>query len=276
MKKIQRNRIFEKLGELSPYYPLNMNQLITVFTSNFSIGESLLTLDEKCSPEGSDSLLDIAQELGLKQIVVVDHSMIGFKKAHTAFSKLGIQLIFGVKFSAANNRFDESCLRETSHHRVIIFAKNDAGCKELVKLYSEAHTKSDGFLDYSLLKERWSDNLDLVFPFYNSFIHKNNFYGKQCLPEYSFTRPTFFVGDHGLPYDSILRRKTLDYATNHNLNVQDAHFIYYKNRKDIDAFVTYSILTNRKAGKPQTLDRPELEGMGSSDFSVEAFLKKCL
>lgn len=248
--------------------------ILPIFSSNFSIGESLLTIDEKSSPEGSNSLLDIAQELKLKQIVMVDSTMIGFKKLHEAFRKLNIQLIFGVKFSAANNRFDEPSLRETSHHRVIVFAKNDAGCKELVKLYSEAHAKSDGFLDYSLLKERWSDNLDLVFPFYNSFIHKNNFYGKQCLPEYSFTRPTFFVGDHGLPYDSILRQKTLDYAANHSLNVQDAHFIYYKNRKDIDAFVTYSILTNRKAGKPQTLDRPELEGMGSNDFCLEAFLEK--
>ena len=248
--------------------------ILPIFSSNFSIGNSLLTLDEKSSPEGSDSLLDIAQELYLKQIVVVDHTMIGFKKCHEAFKKLNIQLIFGVKFSAANNRFDEPSLRETSHHRVIVFAKNDAGCKELVKLYSEAHTKSDGFLDYSLLKERWSDNLDLVFPFYNSFIHKNNFYGKQCLPEYSFTRPTFFVFVHGLPYDDILRTKTLDYAANHGLNVQEAHFIYYKNRKDIDAFVTYSILTDRKAGKPQTLDRPELEGMGSAEFSVESYLEK--
>lgn len=251
-----------------------MNQLISVFTSNFSIGESLLTLDEKSSPEGSDSLLDIAQELSLKQIIVVDHTMIGFKKCHEAFKKLGIQLIFGVKFSAANNRFDEPSLRESSHHRVIVFAKNDAGCKELVKLYSEAHTKSDGFLDYSLLKEKWSGNLDLVFPFYNSFIHKNNFYGKQCLPEYSFTRPTFFVGDHGLPYDDVLRTKTLQYAANHGLNVQEAHFIYYKNKKDIDAFVTYSILTNRKVGKPQTLDRPELEGMGSNEFSLESYIEK--
>lgn len=248
--------------------------ILPVFSTSFSIGDSILTLDEKPSQDGADSLLDIVKELGLKQVVVVDSTMIGFKKSHEIFKKLGVQLIFGVKFSAANNRFDEPSLRETSHHRVIVFAKNDAGCKELVKLYSEAHTKSDGFLDYSLLKEIWSENLDLVFPFYNSFIHKNNFYGKQCLPEYSFTRPTFLVGDHGLPYDDILRTKTLDYATNHGLNVQEAHFIYYKNRKNIDSFVTYSILTNRKAGKPQTLDRPELEGMGSAEFSVESYLEK--
>lgn len=248
--------------------------ILPIFTTNFSIGDSVLTIDEKSSPEGSSSLLDIAQELGLKRIVVVDSTMIGFKKLHESFKKLNIQLIFGVKFSAANNRFDEPTLRETSHHRVIVFAKNDAGCKELVKLYSEAHTKSDGFLDYSLLKERWSGNLDLVFPFYNSFIHKNNFYGKQCLPEYSFTQPTFLFGDHGLPFDSILRQKTLDYAANHGLNTQEAHFIYYKNRSDMPSFVTYSILTHRKTGRPQTLDRPELEGMGSNDFCVESYLEK--
>lgn len=248
--------------------------ILPVFTTNFSIGSSLLTLDEKSSPDGADSLLDIVKELNLKQCVIVDSTMIGFKKCHETFKKLGIQLIFGVKFSAANNRSDEPSLRETSHHRVIVFAKNDAGCKELVKLYSEAHTKSDGFLDYSLLKEKWSDNLDLVFPFYNSFIHKNNFYGKQCLPEYSFTRPTFLVGDHGLPYDDVLRTKTLDYATNHSLNVQEAHFIYYKNKKDIDAMLVYSILTNRIQGKPQTLASPNLEGFGSNEFSLENYIEK--
>lgn len=250
--------------------------ILPVFSTNYSIGASLITLEDpaKTSPDGADSLLSIVQELGLKQCVIADTTMIGFKRTHESLSKMGVQLIFGVKFLATNNRFAEEKLRETSRHKTIVFAKNDNGCRELVKLYSEAHTKSGGFVDYQLLKERWSENLDLVFPFYGSFIHQNSLHGKQCLPDHSFTRATFFVGSHGLPFDSILRRKTLDYSTNHGLNVQEMHQIYYKNRKDIEAYQTFRILTNRQAGKPQTLDRPELPHFGSCEFSVESFLEK--
>ncbi len=251
--------------------------ILPVFSTNYSISKSILSLEDpaKTSPDGADSLLSIVQELELRQVVIVDQTMIGFKRAHEALSKMGVQLVFGVKFLAANNRFAEEKLRETSRHKVIVFAKNDNGCRELVKLYSEAHTKSGGFVDYQLLKERWSENLDLVFPFYDSFIHQNSLHGKQCLPDHSFTQATFFVGSHGLPFDSILRRKTLDYSANHGLNVQEMHQIYYKNKKDVEAIQAYRILSNRQNGKQQTLDKPELPHFGSDEFCIEMFLKKC-
>lgn len=251
--------------------------ILPLFTTHFSIGSSILSLEEpnKCSPEGSDSLLQIAQELNLKQICLIESSMISFKKAHEAFSKINIQLIYGVKFSAANNRFGEPTLRETSHHKIIVFAKNDNGCKELTKLYSEAHTKSGGFVDYALLKEFFEQgNLQMAFPFYSSFIHKNNFYGKQALPEFDFTTPWIFVGDHGLPFDELLRQKTFAYAEQHGIVPTETHSIYYKNREDIDSFTTYRILTDRKPGKPQTLDNPNLEQHGSDNFCVQSFLEK--
>jgi DNA polymerase III alpha subunit len=251
--------------------------ILPLFTTHFSVGCSALTLEEpsKCTPEGSDSLLQIAQELKLKTVVLTESTMISFKKAHESFNKLGIQLIYGVKFSAANNRFDEPALRETSHHKVIVFAKNDNGCKELTKLYSEAHTKSGGFVDYSLLKEFFQNgNLQLSFPFYSSFIHKNNFYGKQALPDWSFTNPWIFVGDHGLPFDELLRQKTFAYAEQHGIVPVETHSIYYKNRSDCEAMLVYRILTNRKQGKPQTLDNPNLEQHGSDNFCLESYLEK--
>ncbi len=254
-----------------------MSQTVALFTSNFSIGQSILTLEDpsKVTPDGSDSILQIAQELGLETIVAVESTMISFKKFHEATKALNIQLIYGVKFSAANNRFDESTLRETSHHKVIVFAKNDAGCKELTKLYSEAHIKSGGFVDYGLLEGFFAEgNLQLAFPFYSSFIHKNNFYGKQCLPEFDFTTPWIFVGDHGLPFDELLRRKTFAYAEQHGIVPVETHSIYYKNREDVTAYTVFRILTDRKQGKPQTLDNPNLEQHGSDNFSVEGYLEK--
>lgn len=248
--------------------------ILPIFTSNYSISSSILTLDDpsKVSPEGSDSILEIAQSNNLKQVVLLESSFIGFKRALDSFAAANIQLIYGVRFKICNDRLAED--REKSDHKICIFAKNDHGCKELMKLYSTAQTKFGGFLDYSLLKERLSDNLLVVVPFYDSFIHRNALHNKQCLPDLSFCRPVMWLGDHGLPFDNLLRRKTLDFAAKNGYPTQEIHHIYYKNRADISAMTTYKILTNRQGGKAQTLDRPELQHFSSSEFCYEAFLEK--
>jgi hypothetical protein len=129
-------------------------------------------------------------------------------------------------------------------------------------------------LDYSLLKERLTDNLLVVIPFYDSFIHCNSLHGKQCLPDLSFCQPILWLGDHGLPFDHILRRKTVDFAAKNGYETQEIHHIYYKDRASIDAMVTYKILTNRQGGKAQTLDRPELSNFSSDEFCLQGYLEK--
>jgi hypothetical protein len=50
--------------------------------------------------------------------------------------------------------------------------------------------------------------------------------------------------------------------------------IFYKNRQDIEAYQTYRIITHRKMGKAQTLQRPELEHCGSAEFCWESYHEK--
>jgi DNA polymerase III alpha subunit len=266
--------------------------ILPIFTSNYSIGSSILSLQQSKEEEfkskkreesingfpangfvtrfeyneGSDSIVQIAKENNLKQVILLESTFIGFKKALDSFQAAGIQLIFGIRFKICNDRLAED--REKTEHKICLFAKNDAGCKELMKLYSLTQTKFGGFLDYSLLKERLTDNLLVVVPFYDSFIHRNALHGQQCLPDLSFCQPIMWLGNHGLPFDHILRRKTVDFAA------KNGYDIYYKNRADIDAMTTYKILTNRQGGKAQTLDRPELAGFSSDEFCLESYLEK--
>ena len=248
--------------------------ILPIFTSNYSIKSSILTLDDpsKVTPEGSDSILEIAKTYNLKQVILLESTFIGFKRAFDSFAAADIQLIFGIRFKICNDRLAED--REKTEHKICLFAKNDSGCKELMKLYSLTQTKFGGFLDYSLLKERLTDNLLVVIPFYDSFIHCNSLHGKQCLPDLSFCQPIMWLGEHGLPFDHILRRKTIDFAAKNSYETQEIHHIYYKNRADISAMTTYKILTNRQGGKAQTLDRPELPNFSSDEFCLQSYLEK--
>jgi hypothetical protein len=101
--------------------------MIPIFTSHFSIGKSILTLQhpDKETSDGSDSIFSIAKESGLKNLFLVEESMTGFFEAFRISKELGIQLHFGYKFVCCN-----SDANAKSNHKLIAFAKNDAGCTD--------------------------------------------------------------------------------------------------------------------------------------------------
>jgi len=238
--------------------------------------KGILTLDkpkppEKACPEGPSSIFDIAKKHNLARITILDDEMIGFKKALDACKDLGLELIFGVRFNICNNRSTED--KKSSAHKINVFAMNDDGCRELMKLFSAANSESDGFLDYSFLSARKTDNLSVVIPFYDSFIHRNNFYLQECVPELNSLRPTFFLENNLLPIDETLRRKTIKFAAENKFKTHETKTIYYENREDIAAFCTYKIITNRQMGKHQSLEKPELSGFCSSEFCIESYLE---
>lgn len=245
--------------------------MITLFKSTYS-RKSILTLEKPAPPNsGPDSIFSIAKDHGLKQIVLVEDEFTGFKTALDRSKELGIQLIFGIRFNVCNDRMAED--KKTSAHKLIVFAKNDNGAKLLMKLYSLAFTESEGFLDCDTLKEKWSADLSLAVPFYDSFTHRNSFYFQTCVPDLSFATPTLFLESNSLPFDENLRAKTLKLAAQNNWPTQEAKTIYYRNKEDYSAYVTYRIITGRIGSKNQTLDKPELEDMSSDEFSFESFLE---
>lgn len=239
-----------------------------LFKSNYSIGKSILTLDmpeENPDLSKSDSILQIAVDNNLKKIVLVEDSMIGFLEAHKSCLSLDIQLIFGLRINCCNSVESED--PEKSRHKIIIFAKNDNGCKKLNKIYSKAYCDHKGYLDCDTLSKNWSDDLQLAIPFYDSFIYQNSFSFNNCIPNFSFTSPKYFVEKNNLPFEEVLREKISKITD----EIIPSKTIYYKNKEDVFAYQTYRCITNRSFGKEQSLSSPNLNHFGSDEFCWESY-----
>ena len=247
--------------------------MIPLFKSNYSIGKSILTLERPCaSPDTTkaDSILQIAQDNNLKKLILVEDSMIGFLEAFKACKSLDIHLIFGLRIFCCNSVLDTE--KQKSQHKIIIFAKDDHGCRLLNRIYSEAFCSNSGFVDCDILSKIWQEkHLKLAIPFYDSFIYNNNFSFGNCLPNFkSFTNPSYFFERNNLPFDFLLEQEVLKFDTNALL----VKSIYYKSKKDVFAYQTYRCITNRSFGKEQSLSSPQLNHFGSDEFCWESFLEQ--
>jgi len=245
--------------------------MLGLFKSHYSIGKSILTLDDpkKTIETGPDSIFKIAKDNDLKKIVFVEDSLVGFFEAYKRSKELNIQMIFGLRLSARNSSLEDDA---NSENKIVIFAKNSDGCKLLNKIYSKAFCDFSGFIDYTSLKNLWNESsLKLCIPFYDSFIHKNNYSFANCVPDFSFTRPTLFLEDNNLSYDKYLAQKVKDFSNKNNYPTTQAKSIYYKNKKDAAAFQTYKIICNRTMGKDRTLEKPELSHFCSDEFCFESW-----
>lgn len=250
--------------------------MLPLFKSHYSIGKSILTLDDpkKVTEGGSDSIFKIAIENKLNSIVLVEDTLIGFFEAYKRCKEFKIQLIFGLRLSMRNSSLPEDA---NSQHKIIIFAKTDVGCKLLNKIYSQAFCEFSGFLDYNSLKSLWDDNhLKMAIPFYDSFLYVNNFSFGNIVPDLSFTKPTVFIEDNELSLDYLIRQKAEDFAKSNNLLTNSVKSVYYKNKEDVTAFMTYKIICNRSFGKDRSLEKPELPHFCSNHFCFESWKEKNL
>tara|TARA_Y100000361_G_C11145912_1_gene338023 strand:- start:698 stop:1459 length:762 start_codon:yes stop_codon:yes gene_type:complete len=249
--------------------------MLPLFKSDFSIGKSILTLNTPSSEEGvsSDSIFEIATENDLDQVVLVEDNLTGFLEAHKNSKALDIQLIFGLRLSICNDLTSNPKETERKDEsKVIIFAKSDNGCKKLNQIYSLAFTEGEGRIDYKSLRGLWSQDLLMAIPFYDSFIFNNALYFSNCIPKFNFFKPTFFLEDNGLPFDSIVRDRVLDYCSDKDFKTEEVKSIYYKNKSDFAAFQTYKCICSRNfSGGEVGLANPRLEHCSSSEFSFESW-----
>tara|TARA_A200000159_G_C7312417_1_gene335234 strand:+ start:472 stop:1221 length:750 start_codon:yes stop_codon:yes gene_type:complete len=244
-----------------------------IFRSTYSIGKSILTIN-KSSDEGPDSIINICKDAGMERVVLVEDNLTSFMKAFNACSENGLELLYGLRLTFCNDISEEEC---DSEHKSIIFAQNDEGCKLLNKIYSFAFTEGGGKIDYANFKEFWDeDKLMFVVPFYDSFIHQNNFLLKNCVPDFSFLTPNFWIEKNDLPFDHLLSYKVREYISK---NLQSStsskvKTICYKDKSDVEALQTYKILCNRNFGKQSQLSNPNLSHFGSDEFSFESYLEQ--
>ncbi len=238
--------------------------MVPIFTSHYSIGKSILTLEhpDKEKEGGPRSVFSIAKENKLEQIALVENSLTGFPQALSISKELNIHLSFGLLLNICEQG-----------HRVIVFARNSRGCNKLNEIYSKAFSQGSECISTEDLVNMWSKrNLLLAIPFYDSFIYKNTMSFENCTPDLVELSPLFFIENNNLPFDRLLERKVRAYAEAFGLTTETVKSIFYENKDDVDALQTYKCITSRRFGK-SSLSKPNLDHFGSNEFCFESFLE---
>jgi len=250
-----------------------MEEIIPIFKSHYSLGRSILTLKmpkEVKENESSDSVFDICDDAGIEEMYLIDDNMAGFLEAFTNAEALKIKLVFGLRLTFCPDSSNKSEEGRRNSYKNIIFAKNAKGYKQLIKIYTYA--AQEGFyyeprMDFENLKSLWSNDLLLAIPFYDSFLYNNKYTDSQCVPDFSLTEPVFFVEDNDVLFDKDIQKRVLDFCSDKYKTVKTKS-IYYKDRKDFSAYLTFRCINGRT-----TVEKPNFDGMCSDEFCYESYLE---
>ena len=95
----------------------------------------------------------------------------------------------------------------------------------------------------------------------------------KCAPVFNFTKPTFFLENNNLPFDSIIENNVKKFCKEKGFETEKTKTIYYKNRKDFEAFQTYKCICSRGgwSGRSASLQKPNLDHCGSKEFCIESW-----
>ena len=247
--------------------------MIPLFKSHYSLGRSILTLEDKSEEDGyPDSIIQISKNNNLKEICLVEDNMSSFLEAYTNTKSNNIKLNYGLRVSVTESIEDKTEESRQKTSKIIIFSRNKNGYEILTKIFSTAAKKGFYYeprVDYNLLKTNWTEDLILGIPFYDSFIFNNTLKNYICIPQLNFTKPVAFTEDNDLPFDDIILKKIQRYAKENDIEIFKAKSIYYKNKKDFKTYLTFRCINNRSI-----LNKPELEHMSSDAFSFESYLEQ--
>ena len=102
--------------------------MLALFKSHFSIGKSILTLDDPITLKsgGADSIFQIAKENNLQKIILVEDSLTGFLQAKKVAESHNMQIVFGLRLDMCQDAtLDPKKEEQNSRHKIIIFSKNN-------------------------------------------------------------------------------------------------------------------------------------------------------
>ena len=115
--------------------------MLALFKSHFSIGKSILTLDNPITHKegGADSIFSIAEENNLDKIILVEDTLTGFLQAKKIADSRNIQIVFGLRIdmcqdATINPKEEEN----SSRHKIIIFSKNFSSERSVFLILSKA------------------------------------------------------------------------------------------------------------------------------------------
>jgi hypothetical protein len=85
------------------------------------------------------------------------------------------------------------------------------------------------------------------------------------MPDYSYINPTFLIEDNKIPFDYLIENRVKNYIKD-KYETAKVKSIFYANKKDFKAYLTFRCINNRSS-----LDKPNLDHMCSDEFSLESW-----
>lgn len=257
--------------------------VLALFSTHYSLdGGSLLTLEEpgKAKPGNPVSVFDLAAQAKLTEVVVVDDRIDGAIQAYRVATKLGLQLIYGVKLTICADMADKTIESRRTESSVIVFIKDTEGYASLLRLWNRAWGRegnlrlkirgdwvSYGRLDWKALCDGWTSHLVGALPFFSSFLAKNTLTFSQITPSLPFGFWVMREMESGLPFAGLID-KAIDRYVGQEMTgmVVPCKTIYYSTRKDLKPYVVF-----RAIAAGGTWDEPDCDHLHSAEFCWEAY-----
>ena len=99
-----------------------MMDILPIFKSHYSIGRSILTLeDEESSETYPDSIIDIAKDNKMKEVYLVEDNMSSFLQAYTNTKKYDINLRYGLRLTVTDSITEKSDESRAKNSKIIIW-----------------------------------------------------------------------------------------------------------------------------------------------------------
>lgn len=261
-----------------------MYNILPMFKSHYSLGRSILTLEKPADKKDkkykagqySSSIFDLLIDNQLDTLVLVEDNMSGLLQVSKQCEDSKIKLVFGLRLDVTENMDQKDDAAMMKRAKYIIMGNKPAAYKKLIKISSLASRQGFYYkpaIDFKHLKDLWDDSLTLIVPFYDSFIYQNTFNSHLHVPDFGFTKPLFLTEDNDLPFDEPLLNRVNSYAKG-VFDILPAQSIFYKSPDDFDAYVAFRCIHNRGSNQKSTLDKPELEHMGSNQFNFDKWMTR--
>jgi DNA polymerase III alpha subunit len=259
-----------------------MSDIIPIFKTNGSLGRGTFTVENEDSlKEGEHpikntapvSVYSIAKKYKLENVTVIDNGMLLFPELYKNINRES-GLIFGCNFTICKDAKEKSEESPRSECKIAILIKNSQGYKDFLALHNEIMTNRDYFyyhfrLDYEILQKFWTENLELVIPPYDNFIHRNLLNNGVCNPCFGKIKPSIFYANMSTLIDVMLAPAIINYAKNNELDIFECHPVYYYKNTDCKTYMNF-----RCIGGGTEFSKPEIGDFCSDKFSWEAYCKK--
>lgn len=261
--------------------PKQLAPPMALFTTHYSLGDSILTLEEagKTKQGNPVSICDIAKENKLSHVIIVDERIDGYIEAYKNIQKAGIaQLVYGLKLVVCDDMTDKNEVTKRNESKVIIFLKNTQGYNDVIRIWNRAWTdgyftsRDEGYgrIDWKTLKTFWTPNLILALPFFSSFIARNTLTMASIVPDLPVPVSDIQIFreiDSNLPFSPLIDRAIDQFvASNPDAQIQPVKSIYYHGPQDYETYVTFRAIHNRAE-----FMRPEVDHLYSDRFSFKAW-----